>query len=459
MRSSFFFRKPVGAMSLLLALTLLLAASCTKTSTADYSDLLKTVPSDASAVVALDVQSLLEKAGCKVADGGKVELSEEMKAAIAADTQPSTRQNVTVLLTGEAGVAHSSALIFSEGEDTYATFMVDDPDAFRKYAEKVTEKKVTSVGGVDICGPLALVANQGWMRLGNTADVDAGEILKFTKLSEAQSFYSHDIATKMMETEKDVVGWADIDALLNLSGRSFSDRAVARMGLSSIFDDAAYVWLETDFGKGKMTADMRILNSKGSDAKCNFPTSKIDVKTVESLGGKADVIFATSVSSKLARQLMELAASGAGGIGAMYSPLLKPIDGTAAFAISSNGQGGQDMRGVITTDGKSPVGDLTSFLSQSFGTVKRDGRFLRMEGKGLEGGQLDVATDSKRLSGAWLACLVSKSVLGSNPGGLGGFSSLLFSVRPDEGSLLLKVELLSDSKENALITYLKSMGK
>lgn len=443
-------------LALVATLIMVIVGSCSKESTADLSDLLSTVPSDASAVIAADLRTMLEKSGSKVSDN-KVELSEELKSVIGSISDRQMGDNMRALLSGEAGVAHSFAVCFSEGEDMYLTFMLNDPDAFRKFVETVSGEKFTAIGDVQVCGYTACLANQGWIRVGNTAAVDAGEILKFSRLSENQSFASNDLAKKMLDSDKAIMIWADVEGMLGLLGRSFTDRMMYRTVLSSVFDDAATLWGDVDFNKDKILFSTKVLTSKGNPAKCNFPTSTIDVKTVQGLGGNADVIMAVAISSGLSKQLQKVAASLGGGVEGMYSELLKPLDGTVAVAISDM-QGRSDLRMVVTTDGKSPVADLTTQLN-AFGTVKRDGKFLRIEGDGNSSGNLSLENDAKKLSGAWVAVLIDGKVLNEYPGDSKSFSSLLFSVNPSGQSLEMKMELTAAENESSMIAFLRALGK
>lgn len=446
---------PLSMAQCLMILLLMLAASCSKNSSADGSDLLKTVPSDAGMVILADINSLLEKSGSKVRDMGEVELSASLSGALSAVSDPSLRGNLMTLFSGEAGVAHSSAVIFSEGSDVYATFMIDNPDAFNAYAERYTGEKFTASGDLNLCGSVAVIANQGWMRFSNTAPLQATEIQKFSRLSESQSFLSNDISKRMLEADKDIVSWFDIDAMLNISGRSFSDRTMSRMALSSLFDDAAYLFGSADFGKKELKMDFSVISSKGKDARCNLPTSKIDVKTVESLGGDAAFVMAVAVSPALVKQIEKIAASFGGGIAAQYSSLFKPLDGTSAFAIADASQ--RESVSAVVTVNDQPVGDLTTMLN-SFGTVKRDGKYLRIESQ-LKGAGIPVADAAGKFSGAWLGMAVDGSVLSSNPGYAGAFKNMYILISPDGDSLKIKMELATPDGENSLVSLLKSLSR
>ena len=440
-------------LSLIMLLGMSMLSSCSKSKSGDGSDLLKSVPSDAGMVIMADVNSLLEKTGSKPGDGGEVKLSSELSSAINAVKNPSLRDNMRAVLTGEAGVAHTNAILFTEGEDTYITFMIDDPDRFRSFAEKSTSEKFQSSGTVDVCGNIAMVGNQGWMRVANTAEINSADILKFSKLSESQSFLSRDIATKILESDKDVVAWVDIYAALNASGQN----PMTRLVISSLFDDAAYYWGETSFDKGKVVSHGTVLNSKGETAKCNLPTSKIDVKTVQGLGEEvnADFIAAVAVSPALVKQLEKLAATFSGGIAAQYSSMLKPLDGTSAVAASDRqANGGLEM---VVTVNDAPVGDLTTFLN-TLGTVKREGKYLHVS-TGEAKGNLKVADVAKEFSGCWLGFACDPNALSNQEGFNGVFTQLLLTFKPSDGGLALDVTLFTEGKANALVSLLEAAAK
>ena len=441
-------------------LILILVTSCTKSSTGDLADLLKTVPSDATTVMTVNVHTVLEKSGCKVDESGKVTLSPALDNLIKTLGSPVLKENIRAVIAGDAGVAPTFAVAFTEGDDSFLTFVLDDPDKFISFAESVTGEKAVATGEIQVCGYMARLANQGWMRIGNTALMDAGHIARYSDLTESQSFCSLDIADKFLKSEKEFLAWANIDALVSLRGGSFTDRTVARMAISTIFDDAAIMMTEGKLSKERFSMESRILTSKGEDARCNFSTSKIDVKTLEGFGGAADMVLAGNISRQLSRQLRDIMASQFGGVGEVYAPLLSPLDGTFVAALSRT-EGKSSLRMLVTTDGKSPVSDLMKYLNDSFGTVKRDGKLLKVD-NGASSGDIALDKDSGRLSGAWLGMMADRDMLISltaDPTYAAGVAMVVLKVTPDNGGLKITLDIDTENEGDALASVLRLMAR
>lgn len=454
-----FLRRRQSAMKMafwMLLFVAFLLPSCSKNTSADAGDLLSTVPADASMVGLADVRSLLEKAGCKPDGKNGVELSPEVKKAIASIKDEGTRNSLQTLLSGEAGVAPTCAVFFMDGESAYITFMVDDPDKFKSYIQKEMESPVTATGGVETCGGIALIANQGWMSLDSPRSIDAGAVLKYSKLSESQSFASNECSERMLELKSDIQAWTDIQAMLNKASGSFEKRAMYRMVLSSIFDDAAYGYHTVNFEKGKMNSVSEILNSKYKAAKCNFSASKVDAGTINRIEGNADVLMAMSISREFSKQLQNMMSSLAGGAPGMYSNILKPLDGTAAFAVCApNGNAG--MKGVVSVDGKASTADLSSMLS-TFGTVKRDGKYLFITKPGTVDGTFTVNEGAKMLDGCWFGMVAGDRALKDGKAE-GVLDKMTIMLKPESGSVVLRIEGFTGKDSNALLALIALAGK
>ena len=438
----------MSALSLLLAAVLLLTlgASCSKESGADARELLGTVPADAGTVMVTDAVRLLEKSGCGIKDG-KVEKSPEMASAIGTISDLSTRRNVEMLLSGEAGITPGALVMFAEGHDRFLTFMVDDPEKFKAYAEKSTGGKFAEEAGVSLCGPFAVKGSQAWVRQGSGSDISGSMIARFSNLSENQSFLSNSCAEKMLEMRSDIQAWTDLNAMINLTQSSFQQRAQTQLLLSSLMTDAAFATFTVNFEKDHIAIASTVLNSKGETAKCNFDTSKIDVATVEKLGGKTDMLFAVDISAGLRRQIQQLLASFSGGVGGMYSEMLRPLDGTAAVSMTGADETAS-IRAVVSVDDKEPLAELNSMLSQ-FGSVRREGKFIFVDRKGTTAGagQADVAEYAPMLKGAWFGVVASGNVWKPGEGGNSPFSVIAGGIYPMHGGLegRLKVTVANGS--------------
>lgn len=433
--------KPALSLLLLAAVLLLtLGASCSKESGADARELLGTVPADAGTVMVTDAVRLLEKSGCGITDG-KVERSPEMASAIGTISEPSTRRNVEMLLSGEAGITPGALVMFAEGHDRFLTFMVDDPEKFKAYAEKTTGGKFTEEAGVSLCGPFALKSSQAWVRDGSGSDISGSMIARFSNLSENQSFLSNSYAEKMLEMRSDIQAWTDLNAMINLTQSSFQQRAQTQLLLSSLMTDAAFATFTVNFEKDHIAITSTVLNSKGETAKCNFDTSKIDVATVGKLSGKADMLFAVDISAGLRRQIQQLLASFSGGVGGMYSEMLRPLDGTAAVSMTG-ADGEPSVQAVVSVDDKEPLAELNSMLSQ-FGSVRREGKFIFIDKKGATAavGSADIKEFAPMLKGAWFGVVASGNAWKPKEGGTSPFSVIAGGIYPMRGGLEARVKV------------------
>ena len=88
----------------MLAFMLPVLNSCKKES-ADVTDLLSSVPSSAGVVVGFNLQSPLEKSGCKV-DGSEITPGAEVASFLESrkDVKSSEREIVKLILNGESGI-------------------------------------------------------------------------------------------------------------------------------------------------------------------------------------------------------------------------------------------------------------------------------------------------------------------------------------------------------------------
>lgn len=448
--------RQIVMMTLIVALGAL--SSCKNDKGADAEDLLSSVPSSASMVGVADIRNLAEKAGCKI-DGNSITASEELKKVIDGILNTDTREAVRMLLDGEAGLAPSSIVAFTDSYDSYIVGNVADMEKFRNYVESKTGEKFVKEGNVETCGSVAVSGSRAWMSVGSKTKVNAQAIANFSTLSRQSSFMSRDIADKLANTTDDLSVWADINALAGGASMSMSDKTYMRMILSALFDDAASLAFNLNFEKGEFTANGEVLNSKGEKAKYLLPAGKLDVKTVKSLGGNADIVTALNIESSLVKKIESMASSLGGALPAAYINLLKPLDGTLAFAISGYQGQQQGLRAVITTDGK-PTVELNN-MAAAFGQVKNDGKYIRIQDNGPATGGQSLEELAEILKGATAGVVLDGKVVSDyqKNGKPADISRMAMMLVPTGGGLELQLRIAAaDSKENAFVTFLKMLG-
>lgn len=392
----------IGKMMLRLTLSIcvlaMVAISCSKDKSADIRDLLKGVPADASAVMIVNSGEILEDAGCKVKDG-KAELSEQMNQMLdKASKEGRTATPFKELLTGEAGCDVSAVVCFAEGFNAYISGMIADPVKFKAWAEKATGKAAESEGDVTVIDNIGIKDNRFWMTISGANYIKAEEVSRFASLSDNTSFLSNEYAETMCKSDDDITGWGELKGFSKVfGGGSSKPDFMYNLILSTLFDDAQYIVYDFNFEKGKAEGSAKVLNSKWDEAKFLLPMSKIDTGTVKLLGDKSDVVAAIALSRKLMEKVEEVAKSFGGGLPAAIMSQLKSIDGTACVAMTEKA----DMQeGIVTTTGEGTA-DLISMLN-SFGTVTKDGKLIKISSKPVEG-KLSVAAAADSFKDAMMA--------------------------------------------------------
>lgn len=430
------------ALLLLCSVMVLMFASCRKDE-ADASDLLKTVPSDASAVVVVNVEKLLSDAGCKT-DGSRIIAGDDVKAALQR-ASASDRREIEAIFSGQSGIEPTVAVIFLEGGYTYLAGTLASPDDFKAYFEKENQGKFAAEDGVDVLKNVAVQGNRFWVNLAG-GSIDSRNVKSFLDLSEKQSALGQPYAKELMEIEDDMRGWGNISSLLNASGLPFQQRAVAKTSMETIFEDPSDLLFSLDFDKGEIEAKVTLLNGKGKPAKVAFPTDKLDLSTIESLDCDAEILVAAAIPRKAIRQIGKSVDSQGASVLGIYLKMLDSIDGTMAVATDSRRSA---MEGVVSVTGNST--DLADFLSKTLNlSVRHEGNTLRFNSGKTAG--TPVKTLATPLKGAM--CGGSMAGYENAPRGM---KSLSFGLYPEDGSLQLRIEAVTDTPgENALLTILKN---
>lgn len=427
--------------------------SCQKEK-ADTSDLLATVPSSASAVVGINLRSLLEHVGCKVSDKG-VEPGKELKKIMESNKNlPSTiSQIINIAFTGESGVSPSGAIVFYDAYNGYATFALQDVDKFRQFIEKETGSSFSDKGnGVFVCDKVAVRGAQAWVCLTSYNTIDEKAILAYSSLSSSQSFLQKDIASSIAEMEHDFVGWCQLGMLLKdvFLFHSFQDRAYVGLIMNFIFEDPDSINLFGDFLEGRFTMNVSVLNTKGKLAKYLLPSDKIDQEIVNSIGSESDLLIAAAIPNSFVTKLSQ---NGKSLLGSAFTPMLealKCVDGT--FALAVGGENDKSVSGVVQTDGKPNLTFLT-LISNMLAPTRNDGKNVRFS-QGTLSGALNISQTSDLFKNAMVGACVSENHPASS------FSpavkSMALTVSPKSGSLETEIIVLAkDAKVNILQSLLK----
>lgn len=391
----------IGRMAL-AGVLVVVAVACSKDHSGDVRGLLETIPADASAVVAVNVESVAKKA--------------HFDAKL-----------------DSCGVEPTVVAIFVEGYNTYLTGYVADSGKFKSAVEKKHGEKFVKAGDVESCGNVAVSGSRFWMCLNSHNTVNVNDVKHYQALSNKQSILQNEVAARICDLEHDACGWGDIKGCLNVSSLEFSDRASASMAIEMMFDDATDFLCEADVKKNKIEAEVEIINSKGGIAKFNFPTAKIDSETISAIGTGGDGIAAVALSPAIVRKLRE--ETGGKGISmlGMVAGMLSGVDGTAAVAFS----GEENVNGLIATSGGNDA--LTEGLSQLGYAVSKDNGYLRFA-KGKVQGIVTTEDAAEELKGALAGVVVdSKS---EKVGSKLPFSTIVMKFVPEKGGLQMQIKLI-----------------
>lgn len=432
-------------IALMLAAAILLLAGCNKNNSEDARDLLKTVPSSASFVAVADLESILEKSGSEVKDG-EITPSPEVQSAVAASKDADFKRLANLFLSNNSGVDPTVSLFFADGYAVYNTGLIKDTSKFRAAVEKEWNAKFTETDGMASCGKVVMMDNRYWILMSGRSSIEPSDIKRYASLSESQSFLSSKFADNVTELKSDLQGWVDINGAMNIAGLDFQSRAMTKLAMESLFSDAGYGTFSLDFQKGKLEARLNVLNADGKYAKYLFPVAKIDLAEVDRIGGTADILMAMAIPQKLVKQLKEQVSGQPSMLSIMMSAL-QPLDGTSAVALSENGSA---MKAAISTTGDNTT-DLMSLLQASGAKVEKKDKVI-FATQGVVQGQQTVKDLSKTLEGDAAGVVVGK--MKDTPA---GFKVATTKLVPENGSMVLQVEVSSDNdKDNILVTLLKN---
>lgn len=438
----------------MLILAMVVAFSSCKKETIDMTHLLTTVPSSAGGVVVFNVESLLEKAGCKIKDH-KVIPGKEVEAFLT-KAASGNNKDLMVFLNGDTGIDPTGAVVFYDSNRAFLTFALYDENKFMEFVQKNNNTPFQEEGnGVKVSANTAVKGAQGWICITSGKRIDADAISSYASLKDSQSFLVTPMGEKLLVEEDDIRGWA----LLNTFATQILGRSQAtafNMTAGFLFENAESVLFKADFDNGEMESEAKILNEKGKPAKYQLPSEKVDVNALKSIGGNCDALMAFTINSKLIKKFDQLSSLFGMGLFGDLSDTFKNIDGTVGLA--GSGDKFSTIRGFVTTKGEvSPI--LRNLISENIGAVSLDGKYLRFA-TGDEVGSMEVDQCAEELKGACVGIVFNNEAMkdsfyGWNLGN--GVNYAVLKCKPDSGGLEIELEIKTDNpKENALLTLLKN---
>lgn len=441
-----------AAVLLLLAALLPALSSCQKES-ADTGDLLSTVPSSASIVVGCNLRSILEKAGCKV-DGPEITPGSEVAAWLEKETGDS-HDFLKLLLNGESGIDPTVAVLFMDAYTGYVTAALADTGKFKAFVEKQNGTSFAKeAGDVEVCGNVAVKGAQMWCAI-TGGSIDAKAVANYANLSESQSFLSKEASAKIANMKDDLSGWSEIRALTR-GGMSLGNLSTVNIISGMLFENAACLSFTIDFQKAKMTAKVGVLTEKGEYAKYVLPAVKVDVATVKSVAKTAEAFGAIAINKEFVKKIEKLGSSLGGSAFSQLTNAFQHVDGTIAVAFSDIDDTGNNLSGIVSTDGEAGI-DMLSIIS-GWAPYRKDGDKLVRFSKGQVSGGLSLDKSADYLKGATMGLVIDL-----NSPSLGAPSHLTtasFAIVPESGGLGAEINVESDEpSKNILVTLLESESK
>lgn len=438
-------------------LTLLVAVimtGCQKDRSADVKELFRTVPNTASYVLVADLHSIIEKSGSKV-DGDKIVPGPELEKALsqASDTSNvsavSDSRGVRAVLNGNSGVEPSVVVAFGDGFSQYIVGNLSSTSKFQEFVTKNDGGQWKEQDGIKYNGIYAISENRFWINV-SSRNIDADKIKEYLALSEKQSFAGGDFASMLEDADKDLVGWCDLDGIMNTTGVHFQRRAMFKMVSAAMFKDPEYAVFDMNFEKGALKIGGRLLDGKGKDAKYLMSAQKIDEKVLDKIDGNGDALMVMSVPQKLIKQIQKMSSGQLSMVG-IVAEAMGCIDGTVAVAIGDNPM---SVKGVIQTNGKS-TSDLMFLLQQMDMQVTKEGNELLLT-KGELNGSENVKNMAAMLKGCSMGAVMDASAI---PDYQAVVKNVVFKMVPKSGSMVMDIQLnAKDTDVNFIVGVLKEIN-
>lgn len=393
-----------------MLMVLAVTAGCSKSeSNGDASSLLSTIPADAATVAVLNLEQTVKSIGGKT-DGRTIQLSSDLQKTIFESKQISdkNKQIFTDICAGETGVSITSLAYFAAAR-SYVTGLLDDPDKFVAYVQRreyqdatdsvASATPVAEKDGARVIDNIVVVGNQFWICTEGTPDVD--QLKYYQKLNEKQSYISSDAAPLLLEEGKMLTYVADVKRTL----ARIPESPYARIGISLMFDDLAYIAGSAHLEKKNLISESVVLNSDMKPSELLLPTEKIDASVVKSLNKNGDVFIAAGIPQKLSKKISDTISTAFGATAAKAASPIEQIDGTVAISTSLDES---SVEARIQTTGKDFAGISQMIQMFSGATVTRDGDVLTVKyGQGVSSGQYTAADAASKLKGAWVGIVAA----------------------------------------------------
>lgn len=275
----------------------LLAASCRK---GDEADLLATIPSNTGFFAVVDLVKVNKALGNDVNSDGSVKTGDKLNQVLAAfGKQGDELKN---MLDGDkASVDFTRPLgAFEYKGSPVVTFYVSDAKAYMKYIEEQTHSEFKEIDKIwqSATGGIFVKGNQVWVSSG-ASTFTAETVKMLSALPEDDSLISIEYARKLVDEGKDVAGWATIAALTG-----YSDNPMMNLGITTLYDGAAYLPFTVTFENGKAQLSAKVLDKKFQPARCTLRPSTIQASVLNEYQGKGDVFFAISIDPAQAKDLL-----------------------------------------------------------------------------------------------------------------------------------------------------------
>lgn len=410
------------------------------------SDLVKTVPSSASYVVAVNMHDVLEKAGCKVSDNG-VKPGKEIQEIL----DKNGTEFVSVYKEGN-GVDPSGLIVFQDAYASYSTFHLADVAAFKKSVEEREGGSFIEVDGVSTNGRYAVCGVQAWILNGPDSHIDAKAVKSYSELVESQSFLSNPVSARFSEMKHDVEMWGLISQMSRLPISGGNELAL-NMATGMMFDNLACATATIDFEKGKVVGEMELLNGKGKPAKYLLPDDKVDVETIKAAGESGDMVIAFALPKSLGKKIEKLAEPFNNPMINSQVSAVKEIDGTVAIDMSESGTG-QTAANVVVTPSKDASSVLLNTLS-NFGTVKKEEKYVRVTiGDGAVAGAIDMTDAADFLKGSTMGLFADSKIFGNQK----YFKTIGIALVPSGDSVKVRLVVKgNDDSSNILLSVVKAI--
>lgn len=347
-----------------IAAVLILFSSCSKD---EKTKILTSIPENTSFVALVDLQKLGEGMGVTQESDGKIKVGKEMSQLVSS-LDSKGAETLQDIKNNKFSFQLTYAALFEDKGDTFVTFFVDDQQAFIDELSRLNDNtKFEKDAGVwlDNHKTMGVKDNQVWIRTNGGEPLKAGQIIRFSKLGEKDSFCSVEYAQTMIDGSDDVQLYADAKSVTDLLG---SDAISAKMALATVFEDASYLTGSVNFTDGKIETKLRILDKNFKPTKLAIGLDEINPGMLDSFKGVGNVFFALNVNpgsiEKLVSQYQETLKSALMLDDALISSL-KNLDGTIIGSIDA----GKGMEVIV------PFKDAAS--------AQAPADFLRQMGEGL----------------------------------------------------------------------------